>query len=164
MIYNQILEKLQKDEPFSFARYGDGEWNCILSPDNNKVNCDGHKYFDTLSLALKNILLSKPKYWLGMQNHALRVNGDAINKFLCDNQLINDIQWIDADRFHKASIHNEFDKFLDLIKDKKDQVIFVAPAYLMSLNVYNLFISIPEKDCWLDKDSVVNTIKNYINN
>ena len=34
----------------------------------------------------------------------------------------------------------------------------------MSLNVYNLFISIPEKDCWLDKDSVVNTIKNYINN
>jgi hypothetical protein len=159
LTFDLVLEKIKNNEPFSFARYGDGEWNCILEPNNNKGNCDGHKYFTDLSLSLQNVLKSKPKYFLGMQNHALRINGDNINKFIADNNL-QDIEWSNADIFHKASIHNEFNKFFEVIKNK--QVILVAPEYLQILKLGKVAFNIPAQDCWLKKDEIVEWLKGIL--
>ena len=38
-----IVKKLQSDNNFSFARYGDGEWACIKG--KNGRNCDAHIYY-----------------------------------------------------------------------------------------------------------------------
>ena len=82
LTFDLVLKNIENNIPFSFARYGDGEWNCILSPNDQKGNCDGHKYFKDLSTSLKKLLICKPKYYLGMQNFALSLKGNEINYFL----------------------------------------------------------------------------------
>ena len=77
--YEDLISKLQNNEPFSFSRFGDGEINCILgaSPGQDATqNCDKHKYFKDMGMRLYKILESKPKYIMGMQSLAMRLRKD----------------------------------------------------------------------------------------
>lgn len=159
MTYQEIIEKVKSDQSFSFTRWGDGEWNCVLAPNDEKGNCDGHKYFASLSKGLRGVLLSKPEYLLGMQNFAMKIKGDAINQFISQNNL-EDIKWINADVFHHASIAGKFDHFIDVLRGKN--TILVGPAHLSTLKFYKRFIQIYSQDCWLQKDWIVNQVKEAI--
>ena len=48
------IEKIKKKENFSFTRWGDGEWFCVMGV--NGQNCDGHKYFPEMRKLLNNAL------------------------------------------------------------------------------------------------------------
>lgn len=162
LTFDLVLKNIENNIPFSFARYGDGEWNCILSPNDQKGNCDGHKYFKDLSTSLKKILICKPKYYLGMQNFALSLKGNEINYFLEKNNL-KDIEWSNADIFHKSSIRNEFDSFFNVLNEK--EIILVGPLYLSKLNIkfnFSTMIRVPDQDCWLSKDQIIESIKSSI--
>jgi hypothetical protein len=161
MIFEEILIKIENNEQFSFSRWGDGEWICMLNPDNSKGNCDGHKYFDTLSDALKNILKSKPKYNLGIQGHARRSMGEKIDAFLKENDL-TELQWSNADVFHHASIKGKFHTFIKLLK-ARDNIMLIAPPDLMQLGgIANISFVIPAKDCWTKKDETIKNVKEYL--
>lgn len=162
MEYTELIEKLINKENVAFTRWGDGEWNCILEPSDHKGNCDGHKYFTSLSSALLGVLRSKPKYCLGMQNFAMRQRGDEINKILKENGL-EDIKWANADIFHKASIKEQFDSFFEALKDR--DIIFVSPLYLsLGLKQINTRVHVETRpqDCWLETDHVIDVLKNEL--
>ena len=161
MDYNKAIELIESKQNFSFSRWGDGEWNCILTPSEEKGNCDGHKYFKDMSDALQNILKSKPEYYLGMQNFAINQNGHNIKKWQEDNNL--NIDWQDADIFHRASIKGQFFSFFEALQ--KRDVILVAPRYILvstRLPIEGDIVEVPEKDCWLNKTEIVGEIKNNI--
>jgi len=152
-MYHEFLEKLKANEPFSFSRWGDGEWNAIFG--KNGQNCDGHKYFEDMGAQLSAIVQGSPEYYMGMQNLAMTIRGDAINAFNADLG----IEWIDADCFHKASIKGFFDTFFEAIKDR--EVIMVAPERLKSLYndmQFRGFVEVPLVDCWHEKDATLNMI------
>lgn len=159
MNFDQFLETIRDEKPLAFSRFGDGEWNCILSPNDAKGNCDGHKYFQSLSYKLREtIRLYHPtnNYYLGMQNFAIQRMGDRIQAYL---QSINQhsIEWIDADVFHRASIKSRFKEFIDLVRTQN--TIIVGPSYLRKLDCYSHFVEVPEKDCWLEKDRILTNVK-----
>jgi len=156
-MYYEFLEKLKTNEPFSFSRWGDGEWNAIFG--KNGQNCDGHKYFEDMGARLSAIVQSSPEYYLGMQNLAMTLRGPAIDAF---NQDLG-IEWIDADCFHKASIKGYFETFFEAIKDR--EVILVAPARLQTIesNIkYSAFVEIPLEDCWKEKKAAVHSIASVL--
>lgn len=162
MNFDQFFEIIRDEKPIAFSRFGDGEWNCILSPNDAKGNCDGHKYFQSLSSQLREVIRMYAgfnSYYLGMQNFAIQRMGDRIQSYL---QSVNQfsIEWIDADVFHKASIKSRFKEFIDLVRTK--ETIIVGPAYLRKLDCYSHFVEIPEKDCWLEKDRILSEIKSII--
>jgi len=156
-MYYEFLEKLKNNEPFSFSRFGDGEWNAIFG--KNGQNCDGHKYFEDMGAKLSEIVQSSPEYYMGMQNLAMTLRGDAINAFNADLG----IEWIDADCFHKASIKGFFDTFFEALKGR--DITMVAPDRLFGIDEhidFDSFVTIPLNNCWEEKDKIVEDIKSLL--
>src|SRR5690242_11094716 len=115
MDFDKLIVKLFANEPFTFTRWGDGEWSSVLAlePDT-RVNTDGHNYFQDMGIALSEILINRPEYYLGMQRFAREERfPKQIGEFLDANKL-NDLNWINADIWHHASIKGYFEKFLDV--------------------------------------------------
>src|SRR6185436_17507756 len=155
--YEEFLEKIKNKEPFSFSRWGDGEWTAITgSRPETHGNVDGHLFYADMGIALANVLKSKPKYYLGMQRFAAEeTHRDEINKFCAENDL-NQLQWVNADVWHHASIHGEFEKFFEALKDRG--VLLVGPEYLVCSdwgpNRLWHRLQIPDKNCWLERKDI----------
>jgi len=124
MTYEEMCVMLLKCENFSMARYGDGEFACLLG-DSGK-NCDGAEYFTDLAEALRTVLRSKPTYYLGMQPLAQNRMGGRINKWLSDEGI--DVDWFNADIIHDASIAGKLGELIQALHDRK--VICVMPQHL----------------------------------
>lgn len=149
LIYGSLIEKIHEKETFAFSRYGDGEWNAILGKVG--ANCDGHEYFESLGKALRNVLISRPNYYLGLQSLAMRVIGLEITKFVTANNIRPISEWGDADILHKASIKEMLPQFFEAL-DTTPYVLLVAPEYLKQINKYfkyNAIVEVPTKNCWL---------------
>ena len=154
--YAEFLSNLQNNIAFSFARYGDGEWNAILgTKSKKKANCDGHKYFADMGQELGKILKDCPDYILGMQNLAMRQRGDEIQNFIKDLNL----SWTNADILHNASIKGKLFLLFNILKGLSDRIVIIGPYYLRDIKIkfdYKKFIEISEVDCWNDSDRIVN--------
>jgi hypothetical protein len=72
----QYVDALGRDEYFSFARYGDGEWSAILGKPGG--NCDGHEYFPELRERLAAAVRTPRGYYYALQRHAMRTLGFKI--------------------------------------------------------------------------------------
>lgn len=156
LTFDIILEKIRKNEPFSYARYGDGEWNAILQKKPGGRNCDGHEYFPDLGLRLFEILESEPQYYLGLQRLASEQNiGDI--RF---DRLVAKNKWVDNEIMHRASIKGRMNEFFDAIKDR--YVILVGNIALRRLHFYAESIAIPDKNCWLEYERVKANIAHLV--
>jgi hypothetical protein len=159
--YARIMEQCKSNRPFAFSRWGDGEWEAVLDLKREEdANCDGHQYFSSLKSALQDILKSNPSYFLGMQKLAYhKIMGRKIDSYLREHKITT--EWLNADAFHNASIRGELGSFFSWLGRKK--VLLVGPEYLRILEVFPfVFCEIPEKNCWLDKESRLEEIKNRI--
>lgn len=151
------VNKIEKSEPFVFARYGDGEWNAMF--EKTGQNCDGHKYFKQMGEDLKESLngYSYPNYFMGLQNLATTMYDKNIYDLLKAKNI--NITWHNSDVFHYASIDG---KLLPLIETlKKKNVIFIGPEYLKKISEiipYSKFIVVPDVDCYLEKEKVINKL------
>ena len=146
MTYQELLQKIDSDEPFSFARYGDGEWACLLG--HLGTNCDGHEYFPSLGRALKSILESQPDYYLGMQSLAKRTfTGHP--EF---DRLVQMNDWVEADIIHRENEKNGLQSLFDVLKTK--EVTLVGHNGLRAMDKYfpiKNFIEVPKVNAWLEK-------------
>jgi len=148
MDFDLMIHKIKNDIPFKYARYGDGEWNCILGKPG--ANCDGHQYFPDLGQRLKSILESRPDYFLGLQTIAIEQNkNDPEFKRLVD---MND--WVDNEILHRASINDYISLFFEAIE--MEDVIIIGPQHMSKLD--KSIIEIPSKNCWLEYEYVKDSL------
>ena len=155
--YSLLLKRFEDDQPFSFSRWGDGEWEAVLDLKNeHETNCDGHQYFASLKEALHKILVSNPSYLVGMQKLAYhKVLGREIDAYLKTNRIKR--EWLNADAFHSASSKGEIKSFFDILAKKN--VLLIGPAYLKKLNTFTFdFCEVPVKNCWLERDRILQEI------
>lgn len=169
-VFDLICEKLRNREPFSFARYGDGEWNAIYG--KRGANCDGHEYFPDMGERLREIVASKPTYMMGMQ--PLTVASDRIHQIQQDFPGIN---WVDADSIHNASIDGILMRMFSGIVPgpprivstnpicaAEPRVIIVGPYHLrrFAINFEIDFFEIPSRSCWTYHKETANYLHNYL--
>lgn len=150
--YQDLLSCLENKKPFSFSRFGDGEWNAIFRKEG--MNCDGHKYFKDMGDALADVLMAQPDYRLGIQNMATRVQGERISGFLDLNEL--KIAWCNADMLHHASIKNNIEPFFKALSERN--TVMIGPGYLKNIKLkvkYKHFIEIFAQNCWKQKDYII---------
>jgi len=145
--FDDLCNNISNDIHFAFSRYGDGEWNAMFGKAG--ANCDGHVYFDDLGARLRDVVQSAPDYYLGMQSLAMKLAGGRINIFR-DN-IEGDMEWIDADIMHRASIDGVFDRFFDSLGGKK--VFFIGPDRLSTIRscinpVDYRSQEVPLVNCW----------------
>ena len=154
--YAKMIDDLKSYKNFKFSRFGDGEWNCIF----NKLgqNCDGHKYFPDLGEALRRVVLAEPKYTVGIQPLSMSptyARSEQIKEF-CSGLNIN---WVNSDVLHSASIDGELQKFTDALLGR--YVIMVGPSHLSKL-FDCVHITTLYKDCWLQYKSIREQVEFHV--
>jgi hypothetical protein len=147
------VEKLASGIPFSFARYGDGEWMAMLG--RAGANCDGHEYFPALGERLRRAVLNPGSYLYGMQPCAMRTDGRAIRRFLKANSIR--IPWHNSDVFHRANVAGTLYPLVAQLRTMP--VVMVGPAYLQTVQAtlfpFVEFIEVPPKNCFLSIDTLM---------
>lgn len=156
-----ILQDLaDADNPFTFSRWGDGEWRSVLRGTKaGACNCDGHSFYPEMSNDLRAVLLRKPTYLLGMQNFSMRLYGRPIQNFLDSNNL-TDLRWVNADVFHYGAIHGKRKEIVDTVKARK--LLVVGPPHLKSLKHSGLpywdYVQVPPRNCYLHLQDIFRQI------
>ena len=153
MTFEQHLVKIQNEERYSFSRWGDGEWNCLLGV--NGMNCDKHNYYTDLGNRLERILASSPKYYIGLQNLAQRQRPEIIDLYTKGHNL----NWSASDIFHNASIKGRLVHFFNVLRNRR--VILVGGKHLKGFRDWE-FIEIPQVNCWLSYEDTLAQLKETI--
>lgn len=154
--YRMVCGLLEKKQPFSFSRFGDGEWFCILRNTNTKMNCDGHYFFEDMGEGLANVLKNyqyQSNYYLAIMPLVYKLMLKEVNEFLKD---VDPISWEHSLCFWGASRGDYIWEYFKLIRESN--LLMVGPDYLMKFEGWNHFITIPDNNCWLDKDAIIERI------
>jgi hypothetical protein len=144
------VTQLNKDKRFSFVRYGNGEWDCIL--DLYHRTRSGSQYFNNgLQDALSETLKLEPpdNYYVAIQSTTFLASVGILRqaeKWLSRYRL--SYPWYDGEVFHKASRNEQLYPLIKALHKKK--VVVVGPHWLMALPFSNTFIPIRPKNCWQD--------------
>ena len=160
LTFDLLLKNISERQHFTFSRWGDGEWNCVFGKKGS--NCDGHNYFPDMGKELNRILKNKPKYYVGMQNLAMQVMGEKITGYLKENE-IEKLNWCDADILHRASINGLLHEFFAVLNNVPS-LMLVAPDYINDIQFFFNFdyqIVVPQKNCWLEHERIMNDNTNY---
>jgi hypothetical protein len=151
-----FIDMLLMDVPYSFSRFGDGEWKAIFR--NAGSNCDDHKYFPEMGARLEEAVLNPLDYIYGLQGLAVRTQAFEIAELLGPD---HPIEWCDSDVFHKAFGHGLMGHMVQALKTKK--VCLVGPVYLHNKRLKFLRtggnVKVPLKDCYLDLDRIKGEIQ-----
>lgn len=147
--FEKFCHNLKNEIPFSFARYGDGEWAAILKSDGE--NCDGHQYFDDMGTSLSEIIGSPVDYYIGIQPLAIRAMLPRMGALAFPHQN----SFFNADILHKASEYGIIHQFFAAMANRR--IILVGPEYLRDQYVLQIaeHVLIPEKNCWLERDNTL---------
>lgn len=152
MTYDQLIQKLASGINFSFSRWGDGEFNCIMQNRPGKANCDGNYYYLDLGAALHEIIKSGPDYYMGMQPLAERLYPEKAAEFRG-----NGSTWINADILHNASMKEGLGRLWEAKKDR--HVMFIGPGRLVRLcKVGDQIIDIGTANAWTTRDRIMLTV------
>ena len=144
MTYDDIIHNLYQKKNFSFSRFGDGEWNCMLG--KHGANCDGHTYFSDLGEALQKAW-DEPRGVVAVQRLAreqFKIEGDHP----------------DADVIHRASINGELDSLFTALSDK--DVVLVGPKHLSKLGYPWTHVITDTKNAWMQHRSVKTTLQMWL--
>jgi hypothetical protein len=148
-----IEKRIKNDESFSFSRWGDGEWQCILGAEG--ANCDGHQYFADLRVALANCLRrykNNDEMAFGMQPKAIRDMGREIITWLVGYGI--SIAWYNADLLHDESKKRGMEWLHKANEGRR--VILVGPDHLepMARERGYVFVRVESKNAWLKHATV----------
>lgn len=151
--FESLFEKVKKNEPFTFLRYGNGEFDCIFQDTRRKRNKNGCHYYKKLGYSLKEIISKPIPYYIGLQNLALKQR-PKLKEYFKQN-------WVSADIIHHASIDLKFKPFLELLKQKNTFLISNKSLKKIGIPMYE----IPVKDLWLTyskhKTKIIEKIKSF---
>lgn len=154
---NELTTKLKYRTPFTFVRYGDGEWANIFYDQHDKsANCDGNLYYPELGEALKEIVLSEPDYYMGIQWCVL----DAPEFCPVREQVFEliwnlKIDWVNANILHRAS---EFGKITPLLDALFENYLIIVGAKYFGVMPHVKHIVIPDVNCWNERDRIIDEI------
>lgn len=180
----QFVNKLNNNEPFGLARYGDGEWEAILAgrwikrPGKKRgkdytirqvdscylgrTNACGCTYTNLLSKSLREILSKNRKYNHGILRIALSTHVEEIENYIEANGI--DIDWCDGDIFLNKLLAGEAYSFIKALREKK--VLVVGQSFLLDLEKdffsFTSFIAPPQNNAITARKTLVKTVLNSV--
>jgi len=148
---------LKEGKPFSFVRFGNGEWDCIFQ--SAKRTRSGSQDLDIQSLrqALLFSLVGAykdPSYYVGLQSQGfLQTCGlyDKIEAWI--EREVPDLNWYAADVFHRSSREGQLHPLIQQLH--RMSVVVVGPNHLINWWCPSRSVRIASRDCW----QRVNTIE-----
>jgi hypothetical protein len=152
--FEEICGMLDRGEPFSFSRFGDGEFNAIFSVDG--ANIDGHRYFPDLGRRLAEILKREPDYIMGLQPLVV-----LMRNIKDIHTLSGDIRWVQADSLHLASMEGRLGGFFAALGQRR--VLLVGAPHHRPLAERRSwqFVEVAYGDCWPQYESLCPALESH---
>lgn len=171
VIYNQLshyADLVTRRVPFSFVRYGDGEWLAILGACGHS-NSNGCVFTHQVSVALQEtIKRQSPYYHATTRIKANKVNGkkygmDAIKEWLSDNNIT--MPWYWSRVFLLGSLRGELFPFIQSLRERR--ILYVGNERLRGLNKAGFFDYVdykepPPVNAFEAKDEILHYVYNSI--
>ena len=157
------VDKLNAGETFSFNRFGNGEWDCILDL-FTRTRSGSQEFTPKLRTELTKVITERhasPNSILAIQNIPYLIKIDMLSKvepWLKDKPKI---KWHLGDVFHRASRDGQLAPLFAALK--KHRVIIVGPPWLMSLPFSSVFVPVVEKNCWDNVDELTERLSGFKN-
>lgn len=150
-----FVDKLERAEPFSFVRYGDGEWSCILQCAQRTGSGSQKLDIPKLQELLAEGVVNAPhnsNYFLALQSVGfLERKGllKRIEPWLVRN-CTQPVNWCNGEVFHRASMKGKLYPLVEQLR--KMEVVVVGPHWLKRLDrdvfPYVKFIEVSTRDCF----------------
>lgn len=169
---NWFVEQLKNSQPFTFARYGDGEWLTILGF-YGMHNSNGCTFTKELSDDMREVLKRHNPYHHAILKIARRerpvpfngqltpYGGPIIDQWLEDNDI--KIDWYNGDVLLEESLKGNLFPLIEQIRTKR--VLYVGNKRLRGLNKrgvgffpYHAYIEPPPRNAHLAKDEILKAI------
>lgn len=157
---NWFVNNLKNNRPFTFARYGDGEWLTILGY-YGLHNSNGCTFTKELSDDMRNVLYQQRPYHHAILKIARRerkltykgmeyqYGASAIQRFLDDNAIR--LPWYDGDVLLEESLKGKLFPLIEQVREKR--VLYVGNHRLRGINMrgkgffqYISYIEPPPRD------------------
>ena len=148
----EYIDKIKKGEHFKFMRFGDGEWFTIQQKPI-VIGRDEHNVIPEVKEDLEYILENPIDEYYGLQPLSRRMP-----QF---KDLIPDREWVNSDVFHNASATGKLCPLVEQLRIHK--TVFIGNEDLRAIDKhipYHDFIEVRKKDCYYDKDMVVERVNN----
>ena len=155
-------DKLRNNEPFSFVRYGNGEWDCILQL-YHKTRSGSQRFSPSLRKALGASLTGKRA---GAYYHAMNPSFMERCRILpkAEAWLARFAPGLD---WHKCTVfvwESAKGRLFPLVKAmKQHRVVVVGPKWLKKLPFASEFVAVRARDCWQDADAIVAQLRDLKN-
>ncbi len=151
-------DQLAAGEPFSFSRFGDGEWGAIFHYPG--TNADAHEYFPELGARLAKALTDQYPYFVGIQNHALRYEGRRIADWLNERGVKGPFH--NADVFGQANVLGTLAPFVAALRQRP--VAMIGPPHLRAIDrvfPYERYFEVPAVNCFLEADAITRELRAF---
>jgi hypothetical protein len=164
-----FVEQLKANRPFTFARYGDGEWLTILGFYGMR-NSNGCTFSKELSDDMRAVLNRQNPYYHAILKIARRereipyggkmipYGGPVIEQWLKENDITLD--WYDGDVLLEESLRGELFPLIEQIRERR--VLYVGNHRLRGLNMrgagffpYRAYIEPPPQNAHLVKNELL---------
>lgn len=145
-----FTERLRAGRAFAFARYGDGEFQCLLGQSGQ--NCDGVRYGAELASALAQTL-SQPRggeyqYALGPKTRTVA----GVGAWLQQHSRVE--HWVSTETLLAASLRGELAPLVAALRTRR--VALVGGAHLVHLPVLDplAHVVVPEATAWEHREAI----------
>lgn len=154
------VNKLRNNEPFTFARYGDGEWLTILGY-SHLFNSNGCSFTPELAKALQQTIQNQNDYQYALLQIARRTRGDEIVPYLTSNNIAMD--WYNGDLFLDLLLKGKLFPLIEQIRERR--VLYIGNYRLRDLNMrragffsYVAFIEPLVQNAYEAKDEILREV------
>ena len=159
------VDKITGGEPFTFVRYGDADWSTITEHEQECVLCDLVHHLDLPGLreGMVRSIADAPKtdsYILATRTGVRKagtVQYFAFLQWLYAHRL-GEIDWHECNVFALAARDGKLWPFVQAIRDLDVPRVVIGPEWLQPVDrlfPVERFVSIPEVDCWLEIDRIL---------
>lgn len=155
---NFFLNKLRRGIAFSFSCWGDDEWRSVLGRQDGTSRL-GQTFFPGMGDGLRQVLISRPTYLLGIRRSASKTLSASIQQWLQRHRLWNTLRWHDADVFHSAASRGRLAPLTETLR--KLDLVLVGQDRLKRLKPvlpYRKFVDVPPREAYLSKSRIVRDV------
>ena len=140
--------RLDSGENFKFLRFGDGEFHCYLGSDI-VIGKNEHEVYPELTSKIRSIVDNlNPSHYNALQPFSLTIPAFQ--------NIIPDINWLNADVFHNASEAGELAPFFRSLQ--KRDVVLVSNWEKRKFNKSWGFLEVGSRNCFEDYKLILDSI------
>lgn len=146
-----MIDHMANGVPFSFSRFGDGEWYSILRDRSLDHNCDGHPYCVDMEDDFEKLMQDDYHYYHGLLSVSLRVFGGRLKEYV-DAKNVK-FPWYNGDALLDESVSGDLLPFVEQWRKKK--TIYVGPDHLTDFLPHlgtKMTVTIPQVNAYVLKD------------